>query len=203
MHKGRWVHPYRDPTLTYEEPRALFPNKTLGGNVETKPRTVYNLIGSNDEERANKRAHENEAPTGQRMHPSKVPRKEPSDRSDQSSIAESSDDMNQSSSSSSYDSAYSAPTAHSAKVYRKPSIHPSQEGETNPYSPIQRGLVEYDITRDDRVSNQDTPMPRWWTNKMNKGKGKGNAKGWNAKMGKGAKAPEWLESVIASSTLIV
>ncbi len=82
MHKGHWLHPYRDPTLTYEEPPALFPNKTLGGNEEPKPRTVYNLIGANDEERANKRAHENEAPTGHRMHPSKVPRKEPSDRSD-------------------------------------------------------------------------------------------------------------------------
>ena len=44
--------------------------------------------------------------------------------------------------------------------------------------------MEYDITRDDRVSNQDTPMPRWWTNKIAKGKGRG----------KGAKAPEWLEA---------
>jgi hypothetical protein len=136
MHKGHWVHPYRDPTLTYEEPPALYPNKTIGGN---------------DEERANKRSHENAVPTGHRMHPSKVPRKEPSDRSDQSSIADSSDDMNQSSSASSYDSAHYAPTAQSTKFYRKPFLHPSQDGETNPYSPIQRGLVEYDITRDDRA----------------------------------------------------
>ncbi len=80
MHKGQWVHPYRDPTLTYEEPPALFPNKILGV--------------SNDEERANKRSHESAVPTGHTMHPSKVPRKEPSVISDQSSVAESSDDMN-------------------------------------------------------------------------------------------------------------
>jgi hypothetical protein len=117
--------------------------------------------------------------------------------SDQSSFAESSDDMNQSSSSSSLSGHYHAfadtfaNVAQSEKVYRNPSVHPSQEGETNPYSPIQRGLVEYDITRDDRVSNQDTPMPRWWTNNIAKGKGKTNAKGKGK--GKGAKAPEWLE----------
>jgi hypothetical protein len=57
--------------------------------------------------------------------------------------------------------------------------------------------LEYDITRDDRVSNQDTLMPRWWTNKIAKGKGKANAKGKGK--GKGAKlpkekAPEWLEA---------
>ncbi len=86
--------------------------------------------------------------------------------SDQSSFAESSDDMNQSSSSSSVSGQCHAFTetfanlAQGAKIYRKPSVHPSQGGETNPYSPIQRGLVEYDITRDDRISNQDTPMPR-------------------------------------------
>jgi hypothetical protein len=102
--------------------------------------------------------------------------------------------MNQSNSASSYDSAYYAPTAQSAKIYRKPSLHPSQDGETNPYSPIQRGLVEYYITRDDRVSTKDTPMPRWWTNKMGKGKGKTNAKGWNARKGKGGQAPEWIEA---------
>jgi hypothetical protein len=150
MHKGQWVHPYRDPTLTYEEPPALFPNKTLGVFEEPKPRTVYNLIGSNDEERANKRSHESAVPSRHKMHPSKIPRKETSDISDQSSVAESSDDMNQSSSSSSnlsghYHSYHShvaetfANVVRSAKVYRKPSVHPSQEGETNPYSPIQRG----------------------------------------------------------------
>jgi hypothetical protein len=104
-------------------------------------------------------------PTGHRMLPSKVPRKEPSDRSYQSSIADSSDDMNQSSSARSYDRAYHAPVAKGAKVYRKPSLHPSQDGETDPYSPIQRGLLEYDITRDDRLSINDTPMPRSWINK--------------------------------------
>jgi hypothetical protein len=179
MHKGHWVHPYRDPTLTYEEPPALFPNKIIGGN---------------DEERANKRSHESEVPTRHKMHPSKVPRKEPSDKSDQSSVADLSDDMNQSSSASNYDSAYYAPVAQGAKVYRKPSLHPSQEVETNPYSPIQRGLVEYDITRDDRVSTKDPPMPRSWTNKGGKGKGKTNAKGWNARKGKGGQAPEWIEA---------
>jgi hypothetical protein len=56
MHKGQWAHPYRDPTLTYEEPSALFPNKTLGG--------------SNDEERANKRSHEMQCPLDTRcIHP--------------------------------------------------------------------------------------------------------------------------------------
>jgi hypothetical protein len=54
--------------------------------------------------------------------------------------------------------------------------------------------VEYDITRDDRVPNQDTPMPRWWTNKIAKGKGKANARGKGRGKGKGAKAPEWLEA---------
>jgi hypothetical protein len=54
--------------------------------------------------------------------------------------------------------------------------------------------VEYDITRHDRVSNKDTLMPRSWANKGGKGKGKNNAKGWNARKGKGGQAPEWLEA---------
>ncbi len=39
-------------------------------------------------------------------------------------------------------------------------------------------------------------IPRSWANQGGKGKGKGNAKGWNAKKGKGARAPEWLEAYI-------
>jgi hypothetical protein len=93
MHKGHWMHPYRGPTLTYEEPPALYPNKIIGGN---------------DDERANKRSHESGVTTGHKMPPSKVPRKEPSVISDQSSVAESSDDMNQSSSSSSLSGHYHA-----------------------------------------------------------------------------------------------
>jgi hypothetical protein len=91
MHKGHWVHHYRDPTLIYDELPA-----------EPKQRMVYNLIGTNEEERANKRSHDNEMSSGHRTHPSKIPRKEPSDASYQNSIADSSDDMNQSSSVSSY-----------------------------------------------------------------------------------------------------
>ncbi len=105
--------------------------------------------------------------------------------------------MNQSSSVSShgvssYDSTYSAPSAPSAKVYRKASLHPSQDGETNPYSPLPRGLLEYDITRDDRTSISDAPPPRQWTNKG--GKEKGKAKGFNARKGKSGKMQEWIEA---------
>ncbi len=151
----------------------------------------------------NKRAHENSAHTGHKVHPTKVPRVEPISAlrlldQYQSSCAidsSSSSYANMSStasnhSSSSYDSAYMAKSAPSTKQNRQGRLLALEND--NPFAPL-RFETDYAITNDDDASSIDAPPTRQWDiNPRRTGRGK-EGKGSRNK-GKGGKDLNWNEA---------
>jgi hypothetical protein len=160
-------------------------------------------LNVNADEGVNKRAHENSAHTGHKVHPTKVPRVEPisalrsldqyqsSCASDSSSGSYANMSSTASShSSSSYDSAYMVQSAQSTKQNRQGNLLAFEND--NPFAPL-RFETEYAITNDDDVSSIDTPPSsrQWEINPRHTGRGRG---GKCSRKGKGGKDPNWNEA---------
>ncbi len=136
---------------------------TVDATPTMRLRMIQTIQQSNDS--AAKRVHNNTVPPGHRVHPSKVPKMNP-----QGNL-----------------NAFNGMSAQGAQVHManahvtEPSMNTS-----NPFAPLPRGVVGYNIMRDDNSSSDNTSHTnaRWDSRLQVRNNGKGKGKGKPFKKGK-------------------